>query len=218
MTSRSIETVQVWDPLVRIAHWSLVVVFFVAYLTEDAALAIHVWSGYAVGLIVVLRVVWGFTGPKHARFSDFVFAPRTVLAYLAALARFRATRHIGHSPAGGAMVIALLIGLAATVWSGLETHAIENNAGPLARVDPIIMPLQVNSFAPKALASETDEDGDEADENGEDEDEFWEEVHEFAANLTLALVIFHILGVIFASFLHRENLVRAMITGRKRAP
>jgi cytochrome b561-like protein len=43
-----------------------------------------------------------------------------------------------------------------------------------------------------------------------------EDFHEVVANTWLAVVIVHIAGVIVSSFLHRENLVRAMITGYKR--
>src|SRR4051795_7527822 len=57
--------VQVWDPLVRAFHWSLVAAFAVAFLSGDEALALHVWSGYAVGGLVLLRIAWGFIGPGH---------------------------------------------------------------------------------------------------------------------------------------------------------
>jgi cytochrome b len=194
--------VRVWDPFVRLAHWSIAVGFFVAYFTEDEIL-LHVWAGYVIGVLVVLRVLWGFVGPKQARFVDFVYRPSKVLGYLVDLVRFRAKRYLGHSPAGGAMVLALLAGLAATVWSGMELYAVEEQAGPLAAV--AAAPLQVAS---------SDEDGErgEGRNNG-----LWEDVHEVLANLTLVLVLLHIAGVVLASVVHRENLARAMLTGLKRA-
>ncbi|GAB4119120.1 MAG: cytochrome b/b6 domain-containing protein [Rhodothalassiaceae bacterium] len=196
----------VWDPLVRVFHWTLALSFFLAYVTEDDFLTVHVWSGYVVGGLVVLRILWGFVGPEHARFSDFLFAPARVWGYLFDLLRLRAKRYLGHSPAGGAMVIALLASLAMTVWSGLELYAIEENAGPLAG----------ELMVARAYAAD-EEEADEEEENGvgvKGED-FWEETHEMLANIALALVILHISGVILASLVHRENLARAMVTGRK---
>ena len=180
--------VRVWDGFVRVAHWLLVVGFFVAYFTEDDLLTAHVWAGYLVSAIVLLRVVWGFVGSEYARFSSFACGPGKAVSYLVSLLRRRAARYLGHSPAGGAMVILLLICLAATVWSGLTVYAYDQGAGPLARL-----------FA-----------------QGGAEEEFWEELHELLANFTLVLVALHIAGVALASFAHRENLVRAMLTGYKR--
>ena len=181
--------IEVWDPLVRIFHWSLVTAFFVAYLTEDDFLSLHVWSGYVVGGLVLFRVLWGFIGTRHARFSDFVRPPSEAVAYLKDELGGRARRYIGHNPAGGAMVVALLLSLALTVFTGLVVYGGGECAGPLA-----------------AWLCDTPEWLAEAGE----------EVHEFFANLTLFLVALHVAGVIWASLLHHENLVAAMWHGRKR--
>lgn len=202
--------VPVWDPFVRVFHWTLAVGFFIAYFTEDDLLTVHVWAGYLVGGLVVLRILWGFVGPRHARFIDFIYPPATVLRYSIDLVGRRARRHIGHSPAGGAMVLALLVVLAATVWSGLETYAIEKNAGPLAGAASA---MQMSAVVVRQARADDASDEGPGKRRG---DRFWEEAHEILANIALILVILHVAGVVLASVVHRENLVRAMITGKKR--
>ncbi|MCW5687651.1 MAG: cytochrome b/b6 domain-containing protein [Pseudolabrys sp.] len=169
-------TVKVWDPLVRVFHWSLATLFVVAYATGDDIEKVHIAAGYTIAGLVAFRVIWGLVGPKHARFTNFVRSPRETLAYLRDVSLLRAPRFIGHNPAGGAMIVALLVMIAGSCITG---YLMTTDAW----------------WGSKAL----------------------EEVHEAFANLTVGLVIFHVLGVLIASFEHRENLVKAMFTGRKRA-
>jgi len=207
-------SIVVWDLFVRFGHWALVAAFAIAYLSAEEEKgppdALHVWAGYVVGAIVVLRVVWGFVGPKYARFSDFVTGPVTTLRYLVDLVSGRARRYLGHSPAGGAMVLALLVCLAGTVVTGVMAYG-EHGKGPLGGEPPAIAS---QAYANPALAEENDGTVGLAEKGGES---FVGGLHGALANITLALVILHVLGVGVASFAHRENLAAAMVSGRKRA-
>jgi cytochrome b len=116
--------------------------------------------------------------------------------------------YLGHNPLGGVMILALLASLLATGVTGLALQGAEDGTGPFAAL-PAVSALAAPSLISNAVA---DDDGDE----GEGSEELWEELHEFFANLTLLLVALHIGGVIVGSLVHRENLVRAMFTGRKR--
>lgn len=193
---REREWVSVWDPFVRVAHWIVVAAFLTAYITGGEPRALHTIAGYTLACYVVLRVVWGFVGPPYARFSSFVRSPARAARYLIDLLRGRAKRQLGHSPAGGVMIVLLLVGLAATTGAGLMLYALHDGAGPLASVVAQAPPLTDGAENPRL--------------------EFWEETHELVANLTLLLVLLHVAGVIAASIAHRENLVWSMITGRKR--
>lgn len=202
------ELVRVWDPLIRFGHWVLVAAFAAAYLTEGEPQWLHTTAGYAIAVTVALRIVWGLVGPRRARFSDFVTGPGRVFAYLKKLATGRAERHLGHSPAGGAMTIALLAMLAMTAVSGMGTLAVEEGRGPLAGI--------VGTAPADGGDRYAAEEHDDHEERG-DAGEGWEEIHEISANATLVLIFLHIAGVVWASLAHRENLARAMITGTKRA-
>jgi cytochrome b len=199
----------VWDPLVRFGHWALVAAFAVAYFSAEEEASspdlLHVWGGYVVVGLVVLRVVWGFVGPRHARFSDFARSPIVALSYFLDLVYGRARGYIGHSPAGGAMVIALLVCLAATVATGLIAYG-EEGKGPLAMVMVTDDNANGSESGHRALAEKRGEEGEST----------IGELHGLMANITVALVVAHIFGVVVASVVHKENLVLAMITGRKR--
>jgi cytochrome b len=169
-------TIRVWDPFVRVFHWSLVTLFIVAFVTGDEIERLHVAVGYVIAGLVALRIVWGFLGPRRARFSDFMRPPGETIAYMGMAVRRRAPRYIGHNPAGGVMVVALLT---------------------------MLIAISVTGFMMTS-------------------DAFWgaewvEEVHEGLVYATLGLIALHIGGVLVASYEQGENLVKAMITGHKRA-
>ncbi|WP_018719266.1 cytochrome b/b6 domain-containing protein [Arhodomonas aquaeolei] len=203
------ETVRVWDPLVRLFHWSLVVAFTVAYLSSEEESALHVYSGYVVLGLIVVRLIWGVVGSRHARFRDFVRPPGEVFAYLRGLASGQPRHYLGHNPAGGWMVIALLVSLFVVTLSGVVLDFAEGGGAMAAAGSGVAVIATA-----RADEGEYGEYG-EGGERGEGGEEFWEEVHEASANVTLFLVFLHIAGVIVSSLLHRENLVRAMVTGRK---
>lgn len=192
--------VPVWDIIVRVGHWCLVAAFFIAYFTEDELLGVHTWAGYVVAGYVAVRLVWGFAGSKHARFADFAYSPLKAVRYFADLIRARAPRYLGHSPAGAMMVFALLFTLTGTALTGMAELAQSRGEGPLA---PIIE---------RRASIATDEQSAQMNEESA-----LLAAHELFANLTLILVILHVGGVALASRAHKESLVKAMITGTKRA-
>lgn len=99
----------VWDPLVRVFHWTVAlgVIANLSILRHDKS--VHLIVGYVVLAALVLRLVWGLVGTRHARFADFVPSPRRLLVYLHALRHRREPRYLGHNPAGAAMIVALLV-------------------------------------------------------------------------------------------------------------
>jgi cytochrome b len=111
-------TVRIWDPAVRVIHWSLAVAIATAWVTGDEIKWLHEWVGYAVAALVSFRVVWGLFGPRYARFGQFVPGPRSLLGYLKDIAYGHEKRYLGHNPAGGAMIVALLLCVAGTALTG----------------------------------------------------------------------------------------------------
>jgi cytochrome b len=114
------QRVKVWDLPLRLFHWALVIAIAIAFLSaeEDSALnEWHVLSGWIAGVLIVFRVVWGFVGGEHSRFSDFVH-PSRIPDHVSDLLRGRAEATLGHNPLGAMSVLLLLVLIAATVWTG----------------------------------------------------------------------------------------------------
>ncbi|MEQ1546923.1 cytochrome b/b6 domain-containing protein [Methyloglobulus sp.] len=216
------KTLRVWDPVVRIGHWTLVIAFFTAYFTEDDFMDLHVWAGYVVTAYLLIRILWGFVGGKYARFSNFIYSPSQIIGCLKNLITRKPQHYIGHNPAGGAMVVALLLSLAATTLTGLKLYAVEDNKGPFAvSATQAQTHIQSTSLISVANAADDEDDDEKSERNGNERridkegEEFWEELHEVFANLTLLLVFLHILGVAVSSYIDKEKLVKVMLTGKK---
>ena len=181
--------IQVWDRFVRIFHWSLVISFTLSYWSAKAGKhELHAVLGYFVVGLVLARLFWGLYGSHYARFSNFIHTPAAVLNYLKAIASGHPRRYLGHNPAGGIMVMALLAILLFITFTGLTVLAVIDFDGPLLGM----MKTMTDQEAYAAWSS-----------------------HAYAVNTILAMVGLHLLGVILASIQHKENLVRAMITGLK---
>jgi cytochrome b len=112
-------TARVWDVFVRVFHWGLVASFTVAWISGDDWKTLHLWAGYSAAALITMRLVWGVIGTPHARFGRFVRSPLVVANYLKDVATGREARHLGHNPAGGAMILVLLttlVGLCVSGW------------------------------------------------------------------------------------------------------
>lgn len=111
------ETLQLWDPLVRLCHWSLAIVFFANYFFTEEGDAWHRWLGYYAAAWVLVRLLWGFIGTPAARWADFWPTPARLAAHLRALLGWRPFHRLGHSPIGALVMIlmlALMFGLGVT--------------------------------------------------------------------------------------------------------
>ncbi len=179
----------VWDLFIRLFHWSLVLLVLVSGLTgflgEEWWLDYHVWAGYGIGGLIIMRLVWGFVGSPYARFSSFTFSRTETVQFLKSLLSGQPSHYLGHNPAGALMVFALVLVLLGLTVSGLIVLGGQENQGVLAGLVPYFF------------------------------GELFEELHELLAFLLLGLIGAHMIGVLVESRLSGDNLVRAMINGKK---
>jgi cytochrome b len=181
-----LRTIAVWDLPTRIFKWLLVVFVSLAFLVSSShPYGTFVACGYAVALLLLFRVAWGFIGGEHARFRSFVHGWRSFYAYGRGLLRLKPPRVVGHNPVGGWMIMTLLITLSTVVLSGLLAEARTGGAGLLSALLPSDTVAVVGN------------------------------IHAWLGFVIMWLAALHVAGVFFESLLHRENLVLTMITGRK---
>lgn len=178
----------VWDIPVRVAHWVMVLSMIAAYTTHLMGLEYyqyHVISGYVLLITCVFRVLWGIFGTTHAKFKNFVRGPVTTLHYIKNLLRKRGDSHTGHNPLGAVMIIVLLSGLILQAMSGLFTSDDIFNAGPLFAL--------VSERLSGILGY----------------------IHRNLFYWIVAFSLLHIGAVLMHWIFTRENLIKAMITGKK---
>ncbi len=190
-------TVRAWDLPTRLFHWSLVVCITSAWVSFEYASALgdptlkwHRWNGYAILILLVFRILWGVVGGSTSRISAFVTWPWTALRYLADTFRGRHRAYLGHNPAGSWMIILLVCAVLAQAVLGLFT--LEHNeitAGPLQR-------LILDDERLTALV---------------------QLLHRRGFYIILALAALHVVANLAYQFVARDQLVTAMVTGRKPA-
>ena len=190
MADKNEPDIRVWDLPVRLFHWALVILMVISYFTARAGgewMKFHFWSGYAILTLVLFRIAWGFVGSTTARFSDFVKGPSAALAHLRDVLGRGRPREAGHNPVGGAMVVVLLLAVLAQATAGLFSADTDTGMvnGPLALVI-------ADKWVDRATA-----------------------FHRYWINVLLVLVSLHVLAAIVYLVWKRQNLIGAMVNGRK---
>lgn len=186
--------VRAWDLPTRLFKWSLVTLVVAAYFTQQAGgagLEWHIWNGYAILILLVFRLLWGFVGSSTARFTAWVTWPWRALAYGLDLARGRTGKYLGHNPLGGWMIIALLTFVAAQGITGLFT--VDSNGvvgGPFANLE-FGDPTAVQRFMSR-----------------------W---HHWIYYILLGFVFVHVTVNLLYQFAKDDPLIQAMVTGWKPA-
>ncbi len=208
-----------WDPVVRLSHWAIVVVVLMNAVLTEGGSTLHVAAGWVGMAVLALRLVWGFLGPREARFAAFPPRPLAALRHLGLLARGRPPEYPTHNPAGAAMAYALWFLLVVVTATGLVMTdgatpmqvAADREAVASGDWSALVRPEGGTAPAGDDEAGEGDEEGE-----GEGEGGLVGEVHEVAANLILLLALVHVAGVVVESRAMRRNLLAPMLLGRRR--
>lgn len=181
--------IRLWDGPVRLFHWTLVLLIVSAWWTaENHVMEWHRLCGYAILTLVLFRIVWGFVGSTTTRFAHFVRGPGAVVGYVTGSMFQRGSPpHAGHNPLGGWSVVAMLTALVVQVSLGFFAIDVDGvESGPFA---------YLVSYDAGRWAAET---------------------HELVFNVLFALVVLHVLAIVFYRLVRGENLLTAMLTGYQR--
>jgi len=189
MTGDAPRVVLVWDGPTRLFHWLISPLMAAAYVTWRLNwMDWHAWVGEALLALLIFRLLWGFVGSESARFSTFLVSPRAVMRYLATIMRREPDNQAGHNPAGGWMVLLMLVLLLGETLSGLYVANDVADVGPLTDLTP----------APIANAIT--------------------HLHLLLWDALLVAASLHILAILFYAWAKGHNLVLPMLTGRKNLP
>ncbi len=179
----------IWDIPIRLFHWLLVLLIGFMWVSgKQGWLEYHMLSGYAILSLLIFRVVWGFVGSDTARFLFFLKSPIEGLRHLLHITKREPDTEIGHNAAGGWMVVMMLALLFAQVFTGMSANDDISVEGPLSRLV------------------------------GKDWSDWATSQHHFLFNIVQIVVALHILAIVAYAILKRHDLVRPMITGKKRMP
>jgi len=192
-----------WDPLLRLAHWGIAVVVIANYAFTKEGGSVHIALGWAGMALLLLRLIWGFVGPREARFASFPPNPMAALRHLGGLRRGKAPQYPSHNPAGALMAYALWACLGVITLTGLGMSGVS----PFAQAD-----LEA-AVAEGDWSVLLEEDGEAEGESPYGD--VLEEVHEVAANLILILALLHVAGVAVESRAMRRNLLAPMLITRR---
>jgi cytochrome b len=192
-----------WDPLLRLAHWGIAGVVIANYAFTKEGGSVHIALGWAGMALLLLRLIWGFVGPREARFASFPPNPMAALRHLGGLRRGTAPPYPSHNPAGALMAYALWACLGVITLTGLGMSGIS----PFAQAD-----LEA-AVAEGDWSVLVEDDGEAQGESPYGD--VLEEVHEVAANLILILAVLHVAGVAVESRAMRRNLLAPMLITRR---
>lgn len=178
----------VWDLPTRLFHWLLALDILGLYLTAspgDPIIEWHFRLGYVALGLIAFRIVWGFIGPRHARFSTFLAGPGRTISYLRGIFRRDSVATPGHNPVGAIMVVVMILMVGLQAVSGLFVS------------DDIIFAGPYNG----AVSSETAN--------------LMAKIHHQNFDILQWVILLHVLAVLFYLFYKRQNLIGAMFSGRK---
>jgi cytochrome b len=181
----------VWDLPLRLFHWLFALSIVASWVTAELGfdwMQWHFYLGYWMIGLLTFRVIWGFIGPRHARFASFLASPPSTWRYLRNLFKGASLYTPGHNPAGGLMVILMLLLVALQVTTGLFA------------TDDVVWSGPYNPAVSKDLASRLTT------------------IHHINFNFILAAVVLHLAAITFYGLVKKQNLVLPMLTGHKPAP